>query len=56
MCVEQDKIIGKLSSALNDAQHDMDKVEFWASALTAFSTPVLEYDLDAQRKQLPHSI
>jgi len=51
-----DKITGKLNEALDDVRTDIAKVEVWVSALSIFSTPIPEYDLDAQRKQLPNSI
>ena len=52
----RNKITGKLHDALDDLRSDIAKVEVWASALAIFSASVPEYDIDAQRKQLPHSL
>ncbi len=52
----KDKINGELQGAIEQLRTDITKVEVWASALTVFSGPVPEYDVDAQRKQLPHSL
>ena len=52
----RDRITGKLNDALDDVRTDVLKVEIWAGALAVFSAPGPVYDLDAQRRQLPHSI
>ena len=52
----KDKITGELKGAIDQLRTDITKVEVWASALTVFSGPVPEYDIEAQRKQLPHSL
>ena len=52
----KDKITGELKGAIDQLRTDLNKVEVWASALTVFSRPVPEYDIDAQRKQLPHAL
>jgi hypothetical protein len=52
----KEKITGELQGAINQLRTDLNKVELWASALTAFSKPVPQYDLDQQRHQLPHAL
>ncbi len=56
MSVEQDKIVENLNGAVDEVRTDIARVEFWASALSIFEAAIPEFDLDAQRKQLPHSI
>lgn len=52
----KDKITGELQCAIDQLRTDIVKVEVWASALSVFSAPVPDYDTEAQRKKLPHSL
>ena len=52
----KDKISGELQGAIEQLRTDLSKVEIWASALRVFSAPVLDYDIDAQRKRLPNAL
>jgi hypothetical protein len=53
---ERDKINGQLQGAIDQLRTDIAKVELWASALTVFSKPVPEYDIDQQIAQSPHAL
>jgi hypothetical protein len=42
-----------LRDAINRVREDMEKVEFWADAVSSFSEPVPEYDFEEMKVWLP---
>jgi hypothetical protein len=51
--VATDALARHLHAAIERVRDDMEKVEFWADAMTSFSEPVPEYKADEMTVWLP---
>ena len=51
--VATDALARHLHAAIERVRDDMEKVEFWADAMTSFSEPVPDYEADDVKVWLP---
>jgi hypothetical protein len=51
--VATDALARHLHAAIERVRDDMEKVEFWADAMTSFSEPVPDYEADDMKVWLP---
>ena len=51
--IATDALARHLHAAIERVRDDMEKVEFWADAMTSFSEPVPDYDEDDVKVWLP---